>query len=360
MGGLGLHNLKEVNLALLTKWGWRFKTEKDNLWVKVVGAIHSGGSAWDFLPIRKSLGGGVWRNIVSLLNKPIVDNTPIRNFFRGIVGSGENILFWLDPWLFDIPLKDKYPDLFRLEMVKNCSVSDRISGDGLWLWKHDVDTDSEKKDWADLSSALGSVACSSRPDRWAWVGAGSESFSVAAVKKLIDGSKDFSSRYVMEWCSWVPIKCNIFMWRAELDRIPTVEALSRRGVSVEDHGCSFCDDGLDSVSHMFTACPFALQLWEKISLWCRLNRFIIFSFRDLVEVHNHGSRLESEKKAIQGVIFTACWLLWKVRNDVRFSNKRRSVEDLFCEVRSVSFVWFKYRRKKGLLDWNDWFRFVNM
>ncbi|KAJ0495168.1 putative reverse transcriptase zinc-binding domain-containing protein [Helianthus annuus] len=253
-----------------------------------------------------------------------------------------------------------FEELFRLEIVKNCSVSDRISGNGLWLWKHDVDTDSEKKEWAELSTALGSVSCSSRPDRWAWLGSGSETFSVAAVKKLIDGSKDVSSRYVMEWCPWVPIKCNIFMWRAELDRIPTVEALSRRGVLVENHGCSFCEDGSDSVSHLFTSCPFAMQLWEKISLWCRLNRVIVFSFRDLMEVHNVGPRSESEKKAIQGVISTACWLLWKARNDVRFSNKKRSIEDLFCEVRSVSFVWFKYRRKKGLLDWNDWFRFVNM
>ncbi|XP_022026490.1 uncharacterized protein LOC110927176 [Helianthus annuus] len=358
-GGLGLHKLKEVNLALLAKWCWRFKTEKENLWVKVVGAIHSGDSAWDFLPSRKAI-GGVWCNIASLLKKPIVENFPIRKFLRGVVGSGESIFFWLDPWLFDIPLKEKFPDLFKLELVKNCSVSDRISGDGVWLWKHDLDAESEKKEWIELSSALGSVSCSSGPDKWAWLGAGSENFSVAAVKKLINGSKDFSNRFVLEWCSWVPLKCNIFVWRTELDRIPTVEALSRRGVSVENPGCCFCDDGADSVSHLFTSCPFSLKLWEKISLWCRVNRFFIFSFRDLVEVHNHGTRSESEKKAIQGVIFTACWLLWKARNEVRFSNKRRNVEDLFCEVRSVSFVWFKYRRKRGLLDWGEWCRFVNM
>ncbi|KAF5784203.1 putative RNA-directed DNA polymerase [Helianthus annuus] len=358
-GGLGLRKLKEVNLALIAKWCWRFKTEKENLWAKVVGAIHSGESAWDFLPSRKTI-GGVWCNIASLLKKPIVENFPIRRFIRGEVGSGESIFFWLDPWLFDIPLKEKFPDLFKLELVKNCSVSDRISGDGLWLWKHDLEAESEKKEWTELSSALGSVSCSSGPDKWAWLGAGSENFSVAAVKILIDGSKDFSNRFVLDWCSWVPLKCNIFVWRAELDRIPTVEALHRRGITVENPGCCFCDEGADSVSHLFTSCPFSLRLWEKITLWCRVTRFFIFSFRDLVEVHNHGTGSESEKKAIQGVIFTACWLLWKARNEARFSNKRRSVEDLFCEVRSVSFVWFKYRRKRGLLDWGEWCRFVNM
>ncbi|KAF5791692.1 putative reverse transcriptase zinc-binding domain-containing protein [Helianthus annuus] len=120
------------------------------------------------------------------------------------------------------------------------------------------------------------------------------------------------------------------MWRAELGRIPTVGALSRRGVMVENSECCFCSAGSDSVSHLFTSCPFALNLWEKISLWCRVHRFFVFSFRDLVEVHNSGPRLESEKKAIQGVIYTACWLLWKAKNDFRFNNKRCSVEEIFC------------------------------
>ncbi|KAF5754381.1 putative reverse transcriptase zinc-binding domain-containing protein [Helianthus annuus] len=295
-----------------------------------------------------------------MLRRPIVDNSPFQKLIRGVLGSGDNILFWLDPWLFDIPLKDKFPALFRLELVKNCSVWDRISGDGLWLWKHDPDAEAERREWNDLTLALSSVSCSNQVDKWVWMGAGSESFSVAAVKKLIIGSKDYSNRYVLDWCPWVPIKCNVFMWRAELDRIPTVEALCRRGVLVDNPECCFCSEGSDSVSHIFSSCPYVLKLWEKICLWCRVYRFFVFSFRDLAEMHNSCRRPESERKAVQGVFYTACWLIWKSRNDIRFNNKRRSVEELFCEVRSVSFVWFKYRRKKGSFAWADWCKFVNM
>ncbi|XP_022032645.1 uncharacterized protein LOC110933746 [Helianthus annuus] len=217
MGGIGIRNLKEVNIALLSKWGWRFMTDKDNLWVKVISAIHSGGSNWDFFPSRKSF-GGVWCSIVSVLKRPVVGNIQVRNLFRGVLGSGENILFWLDPWLFDVPLKNKFPSLFHLEVVKNCSVRDRLDGEGLWLWRHDLDSADECKEWEDLSSALGSVSCSNRGDTWVWAGSRADSFSVSVVKNLIDNTKDFSSRYVFDWCSWVPLKCNIFVWQAEMDR----------------------------------------------------------------------------------------------------------------------------------------------
>ncbi|XP_022004276.1 uncharacterized protein LOC110901804 [Helianthus annuus] len=40
-GGLGLSKLKHINIALLSKWGWQFKTERNNLWKKVVEGLHS-------------------------------------------------------------------------------------------------------------------------------------------------------------------------------------------------------------------------------------------------------------------------------------------------------------------------------
>lgn len=39
-GGLGIGSLKATNLALLSKWWWRFKTEKEALWRKTIAAIH--------------------------------------------------------------------------------------------------------------------------------------------------------------------------------------------------------------------------------------------------------------------------------------------------------------------------------
>ena len=39
-GGLGMGSLKAHNVALLVKWWWRFRSEEDTVWKKVVMAIH--------------------------------------------------------------------------------------------------------------------------------------------------------------------------------------------------------------------------------------------------------------------------------------------------------------------------------
>ncbi|KAM0049047.1 hypothetical protein Hdeb2414_s0008g00281311 [Helianthus debilis subsp. tardiflorus] len=110
----------------------------------IANAYYLRGMAW--LPVKHfkwckwqlwgdlkshQLVGGVWLNICNNLNKPVVDNKPLRSFFKGVVGSGSNNLFWFDPWLEEFPLKEVYPELFRLEIVKNCSVRDRLEGG--WL-----------------------------------------------------------------------------------------------------------------------------------------------------------------------------------------------------------------------------------
>lgn len=39
-GGLGVGSLDKRNTALLMKWLWRFATEKNSLWRKVIAAIY--------------------------------------------------------------------------------------------------------------------------------------------------------------------------------------------------------------------------------------------------------------------------------------------------------------------------------
>ncbi|XP_021986635.1 uncharacterized protein LOC110883094 [Helianthus annuus] len=158
-----------INLALLAKWGWRFKTEKENLWVKVISAIHTGGSKWDFFPVKKTTGGG-WQNIISVINKPGAENLPIRNFFKGVIGKGEDISFWLDPWLTDQPLKMCYPNLFQLEVVKNCSVKNRLERQGLWLWRSDPNTEEDLSEMGNLRNKLLDISLSNRSNSWRWLG----------------------------------------------------------------------------------------------------------------------------------------------------------------------------------------------
>ncbi|KAJ0599248.1 putative RNA-directed DNA polymerase [Helianthus annuus] len=342
-GGLGLSKLKNSNLSLLCKWGWRYKREKNSMWVKVVDAIHLGGSAWSFLPFMKAI-RGVWHNIVSAINKPFQGKPPLRNYFRGLVGRGDQILFWLDPWLDNVPLKCVYPNLFALEVVKTCSVSDRLGG--VWLWRHDPVLEEETAEFDSLVAALLSVSLNDKKDEWKW-------------KVLMDIS-DIRVDYVLEWCGWVPNKCNILVWRSEMKRIPTADALLRRGIMIGEGLCPFCKSVPESVDHIFTSCFFAVVLWQKISRWCHIPPIFAFSFKDLLEIHKGGHISVKDRVVIQGIIYISCWSIWATRNKIIFSNSEFKADKVFSDIKSLGFLWYKHRSRCSALSWVDWCKFVNM
>ena len=57
-GGLGLSRLSECNDALILKWLWRYRTEPESMWKKVIDSIHSMARQWESYPALSS-GGGV-------------------------------------------------------------------------------------------------------------------------------------------------------------------------------------------------------------------------------------------------------------------------------------------------------------
>lgn len=257
-GGLGVCKLRVSNIALLAKWVWRFKSESSSLWCKVVKALHVSNRSWDFLPVRKSL-NGVWSHIVKLLSRTVVAGMPIRKFFKGSVGRGADISFWIDPWLVNVPLKEVCPRLFNLERYKRCKVFERLirleeGFKKVWNWKRRAMSDEEHGELSVLDRLLDGVELSDSLDRWVWMGEGNGKFSVGAVRCLINNDKDYSNIQVFDWCKWVPVKCNIFGWRAEMGKIPTAMALRHRGIPILDVSCPFCGEAEESVDHLFTGC----------------------------------------------------------------------------------------------------------
>lgn len=64
-GGLGIKNLQLFNTAL--QWVWRFMTERDNLWVRVIRSHHGSLTSLRGRIIGNHSGGmmGWWKKIIS-------------------------------------------------------------------------------------------------------------------------------------------------------------------------------------------------------------------------------------------------------------------------------------------------------
>ncbi|KAJ0611749.1 putative RNA-directed DNA polymerase [Helianthus annuus] len=361
-GGLGVRKLGHVNSSLLMKWAWRLKTDGESLWAKVVTSIHSHARSWDFLPARVSF-GGVWVGIVKTVKKPFLGTDRFRHFMKGVVGNGSSLLFWSDPWLNKDPLRFCFPNLFALESDKNCSVRDRIvcprsNPSASWQWKYPLVSSAELAEWAALSYSLRDVTLSDRNDRWSWVPEDSGEFSVKSAYVLMGSKEVDASRFIWEWCKWTPLKCNIFAWRAVMDRLPTKLELRKRSIQVGDVMCPLCGSGEESADHLFTACSFATAIWSKISSWCKVPFIMAFSFKDVVVAHRFSGLKGRLSLAYQGIVLISCWLIWQVRNDCVFNGKVPKVEEVFCSIRSLGFLWFSNRSKCIDMSWIEWCKFV--
>ncbi|XP_022002156.1 uncharacterized protein LOC110899580 [Helianthus annuus] len=363
-GGIGLCKLRDINLALLSKWCWRFEVEQNFLWCKVVNAIHYNPWNWDFLPFKKNM-GGPWNKLVKWVARTMVDGIPLRSFFRGVPGKGDNIAFWLDPWVSCDPLKDMFPNLFHLETNRKVKISERIMIGSdcsrfFWQWKRPLESVSELDDLSKLSALLDNFHVSDSADKWVWIGNGLEDFSVGGVKKALVKGNCPVTHSNFSWCKWLPAKCNVFAWRADLGRIPTVDALRIRNVNISESGCGFCNEGEDSVSHFFTECYVANVIWNSISRWCKVRQIYVFSFQDLLKAHDFCGLKDPEKNFFYGVIIIACWCIWKARNEARFRNRRFRIEKILSDVKSYGFLWARNRSKYKNLSWENWCKFVIM
>ena len=107
-GGLAIKNLSLFNQALLGKWIWRFGTEQDFLWRKVIEAKYGCARGdWISNPVNSPYGVSLWKTISK-------DWPSFKQFISFDVGDGSRVSFWHDVWCGDRTLKEMYPALFAI------------------------------------------------------------------------------------------------------------------------------------------------------------------------------------------------------------------------------------------------------
>ncbi|XP_021991601.1 uncharacterized protein LOC110888381 [Helianthus annuus] len=197
-------------------------------------------------------------------------------------------------------------------------------------------------------------------DKWEWLGNKDGAFSVGSVKKLLTKGVNHNSSFMLDWCKWVPAKCNVHVWRAELGIIPTRDVLRAMNICVEEEGCPLCLSCPETTDYLFTKCGMAIVLWQHVSAWCKVQSIFIFSVRDWVEVHNLLGLQEPEKSYFHGIMYIGIWSLWRARNKSTFQNRRMQVEEVISEVKTLGFLWLKNRLKLKSLSLENWGKFVIM
>ncbi|GAU29855.1 hypothetical protein TSUD_379450 [Trifolium subterraneum] len=285
-GGLGVKDLRIMNISLLTKWKWRLLSE--------VGLI-------DGLDRTKDL------------------------FFKRI-GNGGDTRFWHDTWVGAQPLKEVFPRLFLISSQKECSVLEV----GRWVsevWEWNCKWRRSLFVWEEeladmLDTILTPIQLSHSNDEWRCHHATGGRFSVSSLYCFLSGSilppislnPDFVRDLGFLWKSWAPSKVVVFSWQLLRRRLPTRENLGKRGIcdNGTDSNCVLCPLELESEGHLFCGCAFASTLWTKIFKWFGLGLVVPSDPLDIFHKFSVGSGKGKRLKGFLAVWHAVVWAIWRV------------------------------------------------
>nr|GEW05404.1 putative RNA-directed DNA polymerase, eukaryota, reverse transcriptase zinc-binding domain protein [Tanacetum cinerariifolium] len=301
-GGLGVSSLYALNRGLLMKWVWRFYSQKTSLWTNVIKAIHGNDGK---LGSEGSTGGlTCWTFIVQEMKVLKDRGINVMEFIRLKLGNGESTSFWDTEWHEGGILK-------------------KIVRSGV-----------EEAQFNSLLEILQVTTLAPCEDRYRWTLESDGNFSVASIRKLIDGIRF-----------------------QQTNALPTRFNLSRRGMDIETITCPICNGGVETTSHLFFQCDMVKQLMRKISSWWNIDESAASSYEEWCD-WMESIRMQNKMKGIlEGVCYGLWWSIWNFCNKHLFDKKipkKAVIFDNFVSV-SVSFSWCKYRLKASF-KWDDWLK----
>ncbi|GJS12396.1 RNA-directed DNA polymerase, eukaryota, reverse transcriptase zinc-binding domain protein [Tanacetum coccineum] len=317
-GGLGVSSLFAFNRGLMMKWMWRFYSYDTSLWSNVIKAIH--GDDGNVNLTRKSGMRSSWSYIVNEAKALEIQGVNVLDNMHLKLGDGTTSLFWKDNWSGKGSLKTMYHRLYSHENQKKVSVRSKMNDISLVhsfhhvVWGRGV----EQSQFDALSSLVRSINLVPMCDRWVWTLESSGIFSVASIRKIIDGNRLATSTSKTRWIKYVPIKANVLAWKVKMDALPTRFNISRRGIVIPSLTCPTCDNGIETSDHLFFKCDMSRHLASNVSSGWSVNYADINSYNEWCSWIT-TIRLKNKTKAmLEGVFYTMWWYILNFRNKLLF------------------------------------------
>ncbi|KAJ9564334.1 hypothetical protein OSB04_000300 [Centaurea solstitialis] len=362
-GGLNVGSLKDFNWGLLCKWWWRFHSESESLWVRVIKSIFGEDGGLASLDRWKGIGNSsVWGNIVKVGLE--VDKLGINfssSFWKSI-GDGTESKFWEDYWLKLGSLKDNFPRLFKLEEDRKVSVAERGSfSKGTWSWEWGWRREPRGRELGELErlkiALKDFVPNKNVSDKVFWKLDPGGEFSVKELRKMIEkAARRHGSASLRQtlWLKEIPKKVCIFMWRVGLGKLPVRVEIDRRGIDLDSILCPKCQREGETVEHALFGCEDVKDLWIRIGDWWNLDMKDCNSLDDLINLGNQDRVGVRGGRRWFALIWCVSYLIWANRNNLIFRISKVLLKDEFFNMQLKTFEWINRRSKEIAVDWKSW------
>jgi len=347
-GGLGVGDIEFKNDALLLKWWWRYATEDNVMWKKVIKSVHSEGQALlPLCPQRKVQGQGIWNSLKRMMqDHQLIAPQLFRQNLKLVLGNGQRVRFWEDQWINNGPLMQLYSDLYKLSSQKYATINNMGWFEGsLWkwtlAWKRELRQNEIQQ--LDEMKAILSQYCPKhgQEDNLLWKG--NATYSVKELQKHVNVEIEVDSLVSTVWKKLAPPKVEFFMWLALLGRLNTKQRLYAKGLLQEDQiTCQLCSLQPESLDHILLLCPYSQNVWTVLAAELGHALTIAVSFREHYEKWmDKPWRRELSKKIWRATFFAIAWNIWMTRNEVVFQSKVFNHEDICRSIKRQVAFWTK-------------------
>ncbi|OAP07096.1 hypothetical protein AXX17_AT3G36950 [Arabidopsis thaliana] len=251
LGGLAIRDLKDFNIALLTKQGWRILQNPHSLMARIFKT--------KYFP-KQSLLETEATNHSSYAWKSILQGAKLLSHgLKYLVGNGHNIKVSKDNWPSITGVEDAISWLF----TKNGNYSVKL---GYYIIRQ-------------LSPP--------QHDMYA--------LNLASATNL----------FTNIWKQNAPPKIKHFWWRAVHNALPTADNLKKRKVTIDDT-CQSCGEAPEDVNHLLFQCRVSREVWQHTPLQSPSGIGLImytpngqFVLRGMSAIRPTSSPLEAEVEALK-------------------------------------------------------------
>lgn len=327
-GGLGFKEITSFNDALLAKIGWRIIKNPTCLLARTLLGKYCHTEAFLEVQPTSSASHG-WRSV-------LVGRDLLTQQLGWMIGSGEEINLWNDPWLSHNEQQRPFgPAPASLQHLRVSELISPTSCD--WdIEKIEAILPFHKKQILNIKLRKTRVI-----DTLVWLKNPSGEYSTkSGYISLTEKAANTMPPAQSDQIQWLPNvwniktmeKVKIFIWKSLHDALPVGEQFAIRNIPVSPL-CARCN-AVESVSHLLFHCPYAEKVWELAPTATELNTQ---SFNTFQEGWEKARKLPSLPPiGLEAGTLSAwiCWTLWKSRNQLIFEKRSLSPEETIQRVLS--------------------------
>lgn len=314
-GGLGIRSTRDMNVAFMTKLGWRMLTEKDSLWAKVLINKYMGGKRDINSITMKNGASNAWRGIVEGVNT-------LREGMQKVPRNGKSTYFWNEPWLLKEPLS-QHALLNITDEMSKARVADYWKANQGWDWSKIRDAIPE--DILNKMEIYMLIEDNESEDDFCWREEGSGMFSVSSAYNLIHDNAGAEDDRTWEriWRLKVAAKMKMFLWLAYHQRVMSNDMRRRKGFTTLDH-CHRCTEKKEDIDHILRRCPNAEEVWNRVVPGITNSSWWDIPFTEWMSTNLRKGEPTGNIRNWAEAFAIVCWWIWRWRNDEVFNDNPRS------------------------------------